>query len=177
MLIKLKIFVQNLLFWKPTNGWCHRLTSSNVFTVKKMCSRWYCFQFNKIGKAWFRVGILWLDFPKTRSNHYIKSRKAATLENCEIFSNLYFSYVPDYKAILSGGNKKIISYFFRNSTQKCERWTFPLIRITFLFLSLGKVLAGKGFTKELSHNQEEKMEYLQKKGKKKECTEISLEFN
>ena len=30
-----------------------------------------------------------LDFPKIRSNQYTKSRKVATLENCEILSNLY----------------------------------------------------------------------------------------
>ena len=34
----------------------------------------------------------------------IKSRKVATFENCEIFSTLYFSYVRDYKATLSGVN-------------------------------------------------------------------------
>ena len=141
---KLKIFVQNLLFWKPTNGCCHCLTSSNVYTVKKMCSRWYCCRFNKIEKAWARVEILCLDFPKIRSNQYIKSRKVATFEICQIFSNLYFSYIQDYKTTLLGGNKKVI--FFRNSTLKCEKWTFPLICITFSFLCLGKVLAAKGFT-------------------------------
>ena len=30
----------------------------------------------------------------------------ATFENCEIFSNYYFSYVRDYKVTLSGGNKE-----------------------------------------------------------------------
>ena len=30
----------------------------------------------------------------------------ATFEICEIFSNLYFSYVRDYKATLSGGKNK-----------------------------------------------------------------------
>ena len=30
----------------------------------------------------------------------------ATFEKCEIFSNLYFSYVRYYKATLSGGNQK-----------------------------------------------------------------------
>ena len=40
----------------------------------------------------------------------IKSRKVATFENCEIFSDFYFSYVRDCKAILSGGNyKKILA--------------------------------------------------------------------
>ena len=29
----------------------------------------------------------------------------ATFEICEIFSNYYFSYVRDYKATLTGGNK------------------------------------------------------------------------
>ena len=107
---KLKKFVQNLLFWKPTNGCCSRLTSSNVYTVKKMCSRWSCSQFNKIEKAWVRVEIFCFDFPKTQSNQYIKSRKVATFENCEILSNLQFLYVREYKATLSGGNKKVMFF-------------------------------------------------------------------
>ena len=47
-------------------------------------------------------------FRKYDQNQYIKSRKVATFENCEIFSNLYFSYVRDYKATLLGGNTKVI---------------------------------------------------------------------
>ena len=49
--------------------------------------------------------ILYLDFPKTWLNQYIKSKKVATFEKLEIFSNLYFSYVQYYKATLLGGNK------------------------------------------------------------------------
>ena len=45
-----------------------------------------------------------LIFGKLNQINNIKSRKVATFENCEIFSNYYFSYVPDYKATLSGGN-------------------------------------------------------------------------
>ena len=44
-------------------------------------------------------------FGKLRQINNTKSRKVATFKNCEIFSNYYFSYVPDYKATLSGGNK------------------------------------------------------------------------
>ena len=40
-------------------------------------------------------------FRKTPSNQNIKSSKVATLENCEIFSDYYFSYVRDYKATLA----------------------------------------------------------------------------
>ena len=43
-------------------------------------------------------------FRKLNQINNIKSRKVATFENCEIFSNYYFSYVRDYKATLSGGN-------------------------------------------------------------------------
>ena len=43
-------------------------------------------------------------FGKLNQINDIKSRKVATFENCEIFSNYYFSYVRDYKATLSGGN-------------------------------------------------------------------------
>ena len=89
---------------RDTYGCCYGLTSLNVYTSKKMWSRWYRSQFNKIEKAWVRVEILCLDFRKTRSNQYIKSRKVATFKNYEIFSNLYFSYVRNYKATLSGGN-------------------------------------------------------------------------
>ena len=87
---------------------CYRLTSSNVYTVEEMCSRWYGSQFNKFEKAWVRVEIHCLDFRKTLSNQNIKSSKLTTFENCEIFSNYYFSYVQDYKATLAGGNKLFI---------------------------------------------------------------------
>ena len=87
------------------NDYYYRKTSSNVYTVKEICSRWYHFQLNKIEKAWVWAEILCLDFEKTRSNQYIKSSKLATFKNCEIFSNLYFSYIRDYKATLSDGNK------------------------------------------------------------------------
>ena len=70
-----------------------------------MCSRWYRSHFKKFQKAWIRVEILCLDFWKTPSNQNMKLSKVATFENCEIFSNSYFSYVRDYKAILAGGNK------------------------------------------------------------------------
>ena len=89
---------------KTTNDCCYRLTSSNVNTVKEMCSRWYRSQFNKFEKAWARVEILCLDFRKTPPNQNIKSSKVATFEICEIFSNYHFSYVRDYKATLAGGN-------------------------------------------------------------------------
>ena len=77
-------------FESPRIRCCYRVTTSNVYTVKKMCSRWYRSQFNKIEKAWVRVEILCLDFLKTWSDQYIKSRKVATFENCEIFSDWYF---------------------------------------------------------------------------------------
>ena len=86
------------------------LTSSNVHTVTKMCSRWYRSQFNNVEKAWVRVEILCFDFRKTRLSQYIKSRKVATFKNCEIFSSLYFSYVHDYKATLLGGNNKNFNF-------------------------------------------------------------------
>ena len=90
---------------KPTNDCCYRLTSSNAYTAKKMCSRWYRSQFNKFEKAWVRVEILCLDFRKTPSNWNIKLSKVATFEKCEIFSNYYFSCLQDYKATLADGNK------------------------------------------------------------------------
>ena len=46
-------------------------------------------------------------FGKLSQINNIKSRKMATFENCETFSNCYFSYVRDYKATLSGA----INYF------------------------------------------------------------------
>ena len=104
--------------WKATNDYCYSLTSSNVCTVKKICSRWYRSQFNKIEKAWVRVEILCLDFPKIRSNQYMKSRKVTTFEICKIFSNLYFSYVRGYKATLLGGNNKR-NVFLQES---CRKW-------------------------------------------------------
>ena len=110
---KLKIFktfcwlwsvFQKRKLWKSTNDCCYHLTSSNLFTVKKIYGRCFRFQFNKIEKVWVQVEILCLDFPKTRSNQYIKSKRVATFKNYEIFSNLYFSYVRDCKATLSVGN-------------------------------------------------------------------------
>ena len=46
-------------------------------------------------------------FGKLNQINNIKSRKVAAFENCEIFSNYYFSHVRDYKATLSGGNKDV----------------------------------------------------------------------
>ena len=43
-------------------------------------------------------------FMKLSQINNIKSRKVATFQNCEIFSNYYFSYVRDVKATLSDGN-------------------------------------------------------------------------
>ena len=43
-------------------------------------------------------------FGKLHQIKKIKSSKVATFENCEIFSNYYFSYVRDYKVTLAGGN-------------------------------------------------------------------------
>ena len=108
LLITLRSAFQKKLL-KPTNDCCYRQTSSYVQVVKKMCSRRYRFQFNKIGKAWARVEILCLYFPQTQSNQYIKPRKVANFRNCEIFSNLCFSYVRNYKATLQGGNKRVIA--------------------------------------------------------------------
>ena len=62
------------------------------------------FPVNKIKKAWVRVEILCLDFPKIQSNQNIKSKEVTTFKIWEIFSNLYFSYVRGYKANLYGGN-------------------------------------------------------------------------
>ena len=89
------------------------MTSSNVYKVKEMCSRWYRSQFKKFKKAWVRVEILCLDFRKTASNQNTKSSKVATFENCEIFSNYYFSYVRDYKATLAGDNKSLENKLLR----------------------------------------------------------------
>ena len=44
-------------------------------------------------------------FGKLNQIDDIKLRKVATFKNCEICSNYYVSYVRDYKATLSGGNK------------------------------------------------------------------------
>ena len=75
-----------------------------------------------------------LDFPKTRSDQSTKSRKVAAFENYEIFPNLYFSYVRDYKATLSGGNNSktkigcyylidadVISYFLASKGKKIQK--------------------------------------------------------
>ena len=37
----------------------------------------------------------------------MKLRTVRIFENCEIFCNLHFSYVRDYKVTLASGNKKI----------------------------------------------------------------------
>ena len=65
--------------------------------LKRLCSRWYCFQFNKIENACVRVEILCLDNPKTLSNQYINREKWQPLKIVR-FCNLYFSYVRDNKA-------------------------------------------------------------------------------
>ena len=75
-----------------------------------------------------------LDFPKTRSDQSTKSRKVAAFENYEIFANLYFSYVRDDKATLSGGNNSktkigcyylidadVISYFVASKGKKIQK--------------------------------------------------------
>ena len=75
-----------------------------------------------------------LDFLKTRSDQSTKSRKVAAFENYEIFPNLYFSYVRDYKATLSGGNNSktkigcyylidadVISYFVASKGKKIQK--------------------------------------------------------
>ena len=59
----------------------------------------YRSQFNKFEKHESE-----LKFWKTPLNKNIKPSKVATFENCGIFSNYYFSYLRDYKAILAGGN-------------------------------------------------------------------------
>ena len=46
-------------------------------------------------------------FGKLSQINNIKSRKVATFESCEIFSNYYISHVRDYKATLSGSNKNV----------------------------------------------------------------------
>ena len=86
---------------KTRNVCCYRLTSSNLNTFKKMCSRWNCSQFHKFEKVRARVEILCLDFQRTPPNKNIKSSQVVTFEICEIFSNYYFSYVRDYKATLA----------------------------------------------------------------------------
>ena len=47
-------------------------------------------------------------FTKLNQINNIISRKVATFEDCEIFSNYYFPYVWDYEATMSGGNYIII---------------------------------------------------------------------
>ena len=47
-------------------------------------------------------------FGKLNQINNVKSRKKATFENCEIFSNYHFSYARDYKATLLGGNCKAL---------------------------------------------------------------------
>ena len=63
-----------------------------------------------------------------------------TFENCEIFSNLYFSYARDYKATLSDGNydynkEKVETVFINcsdllkfseNSSPKADAIVFPV---------------------------------------------------
>ena len=94
------------------NDCCYRLTSSNVHTVKKCAAS---DNVSNLTRQKRRVEILCLDFPKTQSNQYIKSRKVTTFKNCEIFSNLYFSHVRNCKATLSGGNK------YRDSLQASKK--------------------------------------------------------
>ena len=54
---------KQLCTWQ-SDDCCYHLTSSNVYTVKKMCSRWHRSQFNKTEKVWVRVEILCLIFRK-----------------------------------------------------------------------------------------------------------------
>ena len=103
-LTELLLTLRSVYQKKDHKSLCYRLTSSNVNTVKEMCSRWYCSKFNQFEKAWVRVEILYLDFRKTLSNQNINSRKLATFEICEVFSNYYLLYVRDYKAALAAGN-------------------------------------------------------------------------
>ena len=72
-----------------------------------MCSWWFRSQSNEIDKAYVRVEILGLDFQKTWGNQCIKSRKVATFKDCDIFPDVYFSYVVDYKTTFRGGNKAL----------------------------------------------------------------------
>ena len=58
---------------KTANDCCYCMTSSNVNTIKEMCSRRYRSQFNKFEKAWARVEILCLNFRKTPSNFKIQN--------------------------------------------------------------------------------------------------------
>ena len=70
-----------------------------MYIVKKMFSRWYRSQFNKIEKTWVRIEILCLDFPKASNQiNYIKSRKVSTFENCHIFLT-YISHTYEIMAL------------------------------------------------------------------------------
>ena len=115
--------------WKATNDYCYSLTSSNVCTVKKICSRWYRSQFNKIEKAWVRVEILCLDFPKIRSNQYTKSRKVTTFEICEFYlfiSHTYGAIKPPCWAAITRE-----MFFFKNHAENEAGRLYPDF---FLFL-------------------------------------------
>ena len=73
-----------------------------------------------------------------------------TFENYEIFSNLYFSYVPDYKATLSRGNKKIGIEFTISMSWITKIYAFVLFFIVVVLLFLN-ILEGCSLLKNLRH--------------------------
>ena len=105
--------------WKATNDYCYSLTSSNMCTVKKICSRWYRSQFNKIEKAWVRVEILCLDFPKIRSSKFVKFFLT-------YISHTYGAIKPPYRAAITRA-----MFFFKNHAENEAGRLYPDF---FLFL-------------------------------------------
>ena len=86
-----------LTFKQKTLGKSMCLASSNVYTVKKMCSRRYRSQFNKIEKACVSVEVLCLYFLKTRS--YINIQNQGKRQSSKIvrffltYNSLMYGYI------------------------------------------------------------------------------------
>ena len=89
-----------LTFKQKTLGKSMCLASSNVYTVKKMCSRQYRSQFNKIEKACVSVEVLCLYFLKTRS--YVNIQNQGKWQSSKIvrffltYNSLMYGYICLY---------------------------------------------------------------------------------